>query len=333
LLERDGYSPRVEGIPSSRGAKIFLNGGAHGAPPKSEWLRWSTAEVAEWVRSRPEPLVVGWPSNGTRRWYMAHRRETPDAGDYLSTIIRRQAEFHGMVLEHGVGVLLSPSFGAVNLERGAEYTRYALGGLLQIASDASYRKLFDGGVRLRFYGDYESVLDTPEYRPMLEACHGLMDATAAGAGPLVLIGLFVDSAHDRVARLGVEFARRNGRPPDRREQIEAYYGVPVPDLSLYVGYEQPQLFDVPLISTGLEDLYVTLNPTLDVTRRQLREILYDHLVARRTPPVNYESLPPEARESLIEYNERRRGMTLGLGDVDPTTGIWRPVIPEPHDTD
>lgn len=305
-----------------------MSAGAQDIPSKPEWLRWSTSEVAEWLGSRTEPVVVGWPSNGTRRWYMAHRRDNPDAGDYLSTIIRRQAEFHRMVLEHGVAVLLSPSFGAVNLERGAEYVRYALGGLLRIAYDDVYREMFDGGVRLRFYGEYEEALDTPEYRPMLEACRELMDATAGGGGPLVLIGLFADSAHDKIARLSVEFARRTGRPPVRREQIEAYYGVPVPDLGLYVGYEQPQLFDVPLISTGLEDLYVTLNPTLDVTRRQLREILYDHLITRRTPPVDYENLPPEARKTLIEYNERKKGMTLGLGDVDPTTGIWRPAIPQ-----
>lgn len=311
-----------------------MSAGTHDISPRlPEWLRWSTGEVAEWVGSQPEPVVVGWPSNGTRRWYMAHRRENPDAGDYLSTIIRRQAKFHKMVLEHGVGVLLSPSFGALNLERGARYARYALGGLLQIASDDVYRELFDGGVRFRFYGDYEEVLDTPEYRPMLEACRGLMDATAGGAGPLILIGLFADSAHDGIARLSVDFARANGRPPNRREQIEAYYGVPVPDLSLYVGYEQPQIFDVPLIATGLEDLYVTLNPTLDVTQGQLREILYDHLITRRTPTVDYEDLSPEARTRLIQYNDRRRGMTLGLGEIDSMTGIWRPVIPQLHDPD
>lgn len=303
------------------------------APELPEWLGWSTEEIMGWVGSRPAPVVVGWPSNGTRRWYLAHRRENPNAGDYLSTIIQRQAEFHKMVLDHGVSVLLSPSFGAVNLERGAQYTRYALGGLLRISSDTVYREMFDGGVRLRFYGEYEAVLDTPEYRPMLEACQELMDTTAGGAGPLILIGLFADSAHDRIARLSVDFARRNGRPPVRKEQIEAYYGIPIPDLSLYVGHEQPQLFDVPLISTGLEDLYVTLNPTLDVTPIQLREILYDHLVARRTPAVDYENLSPEARSSLIEYNEQRSGMTLGLGYVDPTTGIWRPVIPRFPDSD
>src|SRR3712207_7091552 len=55
----------------------------------------------------------------------------------------------------------------------------------------------------------------------------------------------------------VELAECRGRLPDRMELIEAYYGLPVPDLSLYVGFAQPEMFDVPLLTTGLEHLYVT----------------------------------------------------------------------------
>ena len=83
--------------------------------------------------------------------------------------------------------------------------------------------------------------------------------------------------------MSVEFATRRGRPPDRRELIEAYYGLDVPDLSFYLGFAQPALFDVPLVATGQEDLYATLTPSPDLTEAQLREILYDHLVTRRTP--------------------------------------------------
>jgi adenosine tuberculosinyltransferase len=46
--------------------------------------------------------------------------------------------------------------------------------------------------------------------------------------------------------------------------IDAYYGVPVPDRSLYVGFAQPEMYDVPLLTTGLEHLYATLNPSPDL---------------------------------------------------------------------
>ena len=58
-------------------------------------------------------------------------------------------------------------------------------------------------------------------------------------------------------------------------------------------FAQPEMFDVPLLATGLEHLYETLNPSPDSTEGHLRETLYDHLVMRRAAPVNYDTLPPK----------------------------------------
>jgi hypothetical protein len=145
-------------------------------------------------------------------------------------------------------------------------------------------------VRIRFYGDYEVALTVAGLRSALETCAILTDATASGEGPLLLIGLFADDPYPTIARLSVEFAKREGRPPGRAELIEAYYGLPVPDLSLYVGFAQPEMFDIPLLAAGLEHLYATLNPSPDLTERQLRDILYDHLVTRRAAPVHDDAL-------------------------------------------
>lgn len=85
---------------------------------------------------------------------------------------------------------------------------------------------------------------------MLDACARLESSTASGGGPLLLIGLFADDPYPSIARLSAEFAEKHGRPPDREELVRAYYGVRVPDLSLYVGFEQPQMFDVPSSRTA-----------------------------------------------------------------------------------
>ena len=297
------------------------------SPELIEWLSWSSGRIAQWITVQGRPVVMGWPFNGTRRWYLIHRRENPDADDYLTTIIRRQAELHRMVFAHGVSVIVAPGFGTELLTRGSAYTHYILGGLLQVADDAIYQEMFAAGLQIRFYGDYEEILNTPSLRPLLQACAQLTAATESNEGPLLLIGLFADDPYPTIARLSVEFAGREGRPPNRAELIEAYYGLPVPDLSLYVGFAQPEMFDVPLLPTGLEHLYATLNPSPDLTERQLREILYDHLVTRRAPPVDYDALSGEAQLELAEYAERRKGSTLGIGRIDPLTGLWRPLLP------
>jgi hypothetical protein len=296
-------------------------------PSLAEWLGWPTERVSRWISTQPEPVVMGWPYNGTRRWYVAYRRRNPRAKDYLRVLIRRQAELHRLIFAHGVSVILAPSFGTETLKRGEAYTRYALGGLAQLPDDEVYRALIDSGVRIRFYGDYEEALRVAGLRSALETCATLTEATASGEGPLLLIGLFADDPFPTIARLSVEFAEREGHPPDRAELIEAYYGLPVPDLSLYVGFEKPEMYDVPLLTNGLEDLYATLNPSPDLTERQLREILYDHLVTRRAAPVDYDALSPEAQLELAEYIERCKGETLGIGHIDLLTGLWRPLLP------
>ena len=297
-------------------------------PPLSEWLRWPAEKVAAWISGLPKPVVMGWPYNGTRRWYVSHRLRHPDAGDYLTVMAQRQAEAHRMVFDHGVGVLLVPLFGTELLRRGRAYVEYGLGGLRLIRDDALYRELFEGGVRVRFYGDYEEALGSLGLPHVLEVCEDLAAATASGGGPLLLIGLFADSPHEKLARLSLEFAKRHGRPPVRRELVEAYYGLPVPDLGLYLGFAQHALFDVPLLATGGEDLYATLAPSPGLTEGQLREILYDHLVERRAPEPDYEELSREALEELADYGERCAGLTLGVGRVDPLTGMWRPLLPD-----
>ena len=305
---------------------------ARPVPPNlPEWLGWPTERVSRWVSAQPEPVVMGWPYNGTRRWYATYRRQNPGAKDYLGVLIRRQAELHRLIFAHGVSAILAPSFGTETLKRGEAYARYALSGLLQLSDDEVYRELIESGVRIRFYGDYEEALAAPYFRSVLEACAALTDATASGDGPLLLIGLFADDPYPTIVRLSVEHAERKGRLPNREELIEAYYGLPVPDLSLYVGFAQPEMFDVPLLTTGLEHLYVTLNPSPDLTERQLREILYDHLVTRRAAPVDYDTLSPEAELELAEYYERCKGKTLGIGRVDSLTGLWRPLLPQLND--
>ena len=147
----------------------------------------------------------------------------------MKVLIRRQVELHRLIFAHGVSVILAPSFGAETLKRGEAYTHYALGGLARLPDDDVYRALIDSGVRIRFYGNYGEAFAAAGLRSALQTCATLTEATASAEGPL-LIGLFADDPFPTLARLSVEFAEREGRPHDRAELIEAYYGVPVADL-------------------------------------------------------------------------------------------------------
>ncbi len=44
--------------------------------------------------------------------------------------------------------------------------------------------------------------------------------------------------------------------------------------------------------------------------------------------MDYDALSPEAQLELAEYAERCKGNTLGLGRIDPLTGLWRHLLPK-----
>jgi hypothetical protein len=52
-------------------------------PSLAEWLGWPTERVSRWMSARPEPVVIGWPYDDTRRWYIAYRCRNPNTIDYL----------------------------------------------------------------------------------------------------------------------------------------------------------------------------------------------------------------------------------------------------------
>ena len=64
---------------------------------------------------------------------------------------------------------------------------------------------------------------------------------------------------------------------------------------------------------------------LSLTEKQLREILYDHLVTRRMQEVDYDELSDEAQDALVEYYKLCSGVTMGIGRIDPLTGLWKPL--------
>jgi hypothetical protein len=87
------------------------------------------------------------------------------------------------------------------------------------------------------------------------------------------------------------------------------------------------MFDVPLLTTGLEHVYLVSNPWPDPAKIQLREPLQFYFVTRRATLVDYDTTrSPAAELELAEYNERCKCTTLGIGRGDTLTGSWRSLF-------
>ena len=240
----------------------------------------STKEIAQIVHERG-PRVVVFPINGTRRWFMLEHPPRPGEDPiaaYLDISGRRHIELYRLFFDHGIHTLLTPIFGPDLMERGDDYMQMAAEGLARTATHPDFIDFYRAnGVRVRFYGDYARYLVPTPYAHLVERFDDVMSQTAAHSKCRLFFGLFAHDATETIAKLAVHHHAQHGRLPTKREIVEAYYGEYVAPANIFIGFDKPAAFDMPLIATGSEDLYFTVSPSPYLNQRQLRGILYDHL--------------------------------------------------------
>lgn len=290
------------------------------------FLQLSAEEIAAVVRASGEKVCV-FPVNGTRRWFLLeHAGQIRDDffEAYMNASIQNHVELCAMLFEHGIDIVLAPVFGRELMRRGDEYTRrVGIDGLVRTATDPNYRQFFTQyDVRVRFYGDYRDVLTGTPYEYALSSIYEVTEATKRNKSFRLFFGVFADEFTETVSRLSVEHYLAQGAIPDRQTLVRKYYGEELPPVSLFIGFDKFSVFDMPLLSTGEEDLYFSLSPSPYMTQHQLRAILYDHLYVRPAPEPDYTKLTEEERNWLREYYRKNKDYAFGVGKLK--FNLWIP---------
>jgi tuberculosinol/isotuberculosinol synthase len=286
-----------------------------------------TAQIAGLVRQAGSKVCV-FPINGTRRWFLLEHAPKPveDFADvYLDVVGRRHVELYRLLFDHGLETLLTPVFGPELLSRGDEYMQMAAEGLTQLVQGSVFRDFYEAyQVRVRFYGDHREFFGPTPYAHLSDLFDEVTARTATHDRYRLFYGVCAQDAVETVAELVVRYYAERGRIPDRQTLVALYYGEVLPPVSLFIGFDRFWVFDMPLITTGEEDLYFTVSPSPYMTERQLRDILYDHLYARRGDEPDYAALGPESRSLMRDFYRANVGRTLGIGARHQRTGLWYP---------
>jgi hypothetical protein len=298
--------------------------------PFEHFLQLPAEEVAALVKATGEKVCV-FPVNGTRRWFILEHADK--IGDdffdaYMTTAIQNHIQLCGMLFNHGIDTILAPVLGRELMRRGDEYAkRVGIEGLVRTSTDKHYRDFFaNQNVKVRFYGDYRDVLTGTSFEYALKSMYEVTEATKHNNGHRLLFGVFADEVTETVSRLSVEHYLAHGAVPDKQALIRKYYGEDIAPVSLFIGFDKFSAFDMPLVSTGNEDLYYSLSPSPYMTERQLRTILYDHIYVRRVPEPEYAKLPSEELNWLRDYYRQNKDCVLGVGKLK--FDIWFPDLPE-----
>ncbi len=296
--------------------------------PFEEFLQLPTSEVASQVRAAGHKVCV-FPVNGTRRWFILEHADKI-AGDlvpaYMDVLIQNHIELCAMMFDHGLETILAPVFGRELMRRGDEYTQQVgIEGLVRTATDKKYRDFFElYQVKVRFYGDYRDMLTGTQHEHALRSMQEVTEATKSNSRHRLFFGVFADDAAETVARLSVEYYLAEGVIPDKGVLVRKYYGEDLPPVSLFIGFDKFNAFDMPLLATGEEDLYFSVSPSPYMSVHQLRAILYDHLYVRRMPEPEYSKLPAEELDWLRTYYRKHKDAALGVGRLK--FNLWIPEV-------
>ncbi len=298
--------------------------------PLERFLQLPANEIAALVRATGQK-VCAFPVNGTRRWFMLEHSDkigNDFIEAYMNESIRNHVALCRMVFDHGIRTILAPVFGRELMQRGDEYTRrVGIDGLVRTATDLSYRDFFaQYDVKVRFYGDYRDVLTGTPYEYALKAMYDVTEATKHNSSVQLFFGVFADQAVETVARLSVEHYLAHGAVPDVQTLVRKYYGEELPPVSMFIGFDKFSAFDMPLLSTGEEDLYFSVSPSPYMTEHQLRTILYDHLYVRRMPEPDYMKLTSDELDWLRNYYRSNKDRALGVGRLK--FDLWLPLDTE-----
>jgi adenosine tuberculosinyltransferase len=296
--------------------------------PFEQFLQLPTHEVAALVRATGHK-VCAFPVNGTRRWFILEHAD--EIGNdffeaYMNASIKNHVELCSMLFDHGIETILAPVFGHELMRRGDEYTqRVGIDGLVRTATDQNYRQFYEQyDVKVRFYGDYRDVLTGTAYEYALKSIYEVTEITKDHSRLRLFFGIFADEVTETIARLSIEHYLAYSAVPDKETLIRRYYGEDVPPMSLFIGFDKFSVFDIPLLSTGAEDLYFSVSPSPYMTERQLRAILYDHIYIRRMAEPDYTTLPEEELNWLRKYYRSSKDYAFGVGRLK--FNLW---IPEP----
>jgi tuberculosinol/isotuberculosinol synthase len=290
---------------------------------REKFLALPKEELANIVRSSDTKVCV-FPFNGTRRWFLLEHSEKARKDfvqSYIEETSRGYIHTYQLLFDHGIETVIAPVFGSEILTRGEEYMQQIGSSMGLLAEHPEFLSFYEQyGARVRFYGDYRKELKETKYAYISDQFDSATQKTAANQKHRLFYGVFASDATQSIAELSIEHHKNTGKTPTRRELIEAYYGEYIEKANIFIGFEKFSVFDYPMLNWGEESLYFTVAPSLYMTEKQLREILYDHIYLRPIKEPDYLAMPREDFETMRAFYMDNKDAAYGVGEV--RSGIW-----------
>ena len=287
----------------------------------------STPDIAQLIRVNG-PKVCVFIINGTRRWFLLeHGQPTEDfALAYFEATSKRFVEICKLLFEHGLDTLLVPSLNPHLMKRGHRYSKMMAQALTQLTKHPRLLDLYDAHkVRVRFYGDHRQCFTNTSYAHLSNLFDQLTAKTLTYNRHRLFFGVCAHDATETLVDLTIRYYLERGKAPDKRTLTEMYYGEYIPPADIFISSGKLHTSDMPLMTTGTEQLYFSVAPSLYLSQTQLRNILYDYLYTRRKERSDYEAMQPKDWAELRQFYQANLDKTLGIGAKREPWDMWYPL--------
>ena len=292
---------------------------------RDKFLNLHVEEIANIVRSGGSRVCV-FPFNGTRRWFLleyGHNFDGDAVQNYVELTTRGYINTYKLVFDHGIDTIVAPVFGGEILNRGEEYMREIGASMDLLAKHPAFIEFYETyGVRVHFYGDYRKQLSETPYAYICDEFDKITHKTAHHKHHRLFYGVWAEDATVTIAELSVKYYQTHGKIPSRQALIEQYYGEYIEKADIFIGFEKFSIFDYPMLGWGEESLYFTVTPSLYLSERQFRNILYDFMYLRPVQDPDYFTMPMEDFETMRRFYKLNCEVTFGVGEM--RGGIWYP---------
>lgn len=288
-----------------------------------EFLSLSVEDVANIVRASGLKVCV-FPFNGTRRWFALESGVNfgDDAAQrYIELTTQKYIAIYKLVFDHGIETIVAPIFGGDIISRGEKYMKEIGVGMSLPATHPDFINFYDEySARIHFYGDYRKQLNGTPYLHLCDSFDRITHDTSHHENHRLFYGVCAEDAVAAIAELSVNHFQQTGEIPSRQKLIELYYGEYIEKADIFIGFEKFNIFDYPMLGLGEENLYFTVAPSLYMTERQIRNILYDHLYLRTVQEPDYLTMPSKDFDFMRQFYAKNCETVIGVGEIKG--GIW-----------
>ena len=291
------------------------------------FINLPTAEIAEIVHEQG-PEVCVFIINGTRRWFMLEHAQPAQnfASAYFEATSKRLIELCQLLFDHGINTLLLPVFNSQLMARGDHYIKMMGESLPHLTNHPRFLDFYKAyEIRVRFYGAHRHCLARTPYAHLSEQFDQLTAQTLTHTKHQLFYGICAHDAAESLATLAIDYYKANGYVPNKQTLIEMYYGEYVPPANLFISSGKPHTSDMPLMTSGREQLYFSVAPAFYLDQMQLRTILYDYLYTRTAKRSDYKTLQPQDWAQMRQFFQANLGKTLGVGAKKKEWNMWHPL--------